>query len=286
MPMIRTGLAGLILLAGLASAQVRAAESFDNCTGFIETLPASITTQGTWCLAHDVSTAITSGAAISIGTNNVTLDCNDFKVGGLAAGIGTNAIGITSDRLNVTVRNCRVRGFRYGVLLTGDYALIENNRLDLNTEVGLVAQSEGAMIRGNSIMDTGGRAGAHAVALESDETSHVIDNTIAGVTPDPLANTSAFGIFTFADSSKDVTIEANRIHGLVPGGTGERIAIYADTGGKIVADNRIGLMGATSVDIGVACSAATVIKDNVVTGVGSGLAYELDCFDGGGNVAH
>jgi hypothetical protein len=42
--------------------------------------------QGVWCLRKDQSTANTSGSAITINTNNVTVDCNDFKIGELAAG--------------------------------------------------------------------------------------------------------------------------------------------------------------------------------------------------------
>src|SRR6185369_16529682 len=70
-----------------------AAESYDNCTGFITSLPAVVTTQGTWCLKQDLATAITSGNAITINTGNVTIDCNDFKLGGMSAGLATQAIG-------------------------------------------------------------------------------------------------------------------------------------------------------------------------------------------------
>jgi len=37
---------------------------------------------------------MTSGNAITIATNNVVLDLNSFKLGGLSAGLGTNANGI------------------------------------------------------------------------------------------------------------------------------------------------------------------------------------------------
>src|SRR4029079_7326065 len=97
-----------------------AAQSYDNCTGYITVLPAIISTQGTWCLKQDLATAITSGAAITINTNNVTIDCNNFKLGGLAAGLGTNAYGVfANNRFNATVRHCNVRGFYVGVFLAG-----------------------------------------------------------------------------------------------------------------------------------------------------------------------
>src|SRR4249920_3646904 len=84
----------LAILLVVAPAVSHAAESYDNCTGYIDALPAVIASQGTWCMRHDLTTSISSGNAISVLTNNVTIDCNDFKLGGLAAGAGTTAAGI------------------------------------------------------------------------------------------------------------------------------------------------------------------------------------------------
>ena len=65
-----------------------------------------------WCLRHDLSTSIVSGQAIDIQANNVAIDCNDFKIGGLAAGNGSMAVGIHAlTRQNATVRHCNIRGF-------------------------------------------------------------------------------------------------------------------------------------------------------------------------------
>ena len=66
----------LVLL--LATAGVCRGETFASCRGFIDSLPATITSGGTWCLDHDVATSMTSGAAIDIQSNNVTIDCNGF----------------------------------------------------------------------------------------------------------------------------------------------------------------------------------------------------------------
>src|SRR5687768_7170485 len=89
----------LLLSAAVSPPTARAAASYDNCTGFVTTLPATIATQGVWCLKQDLSTAITSGNAIAITANNVTLDCNGFKLGGLSAGPASTATGIGSSRL-------------------------------------------------------------------------------------------------------------------------------------------------------------------------------------------
>ena len=139
MPRSITSLLPLLLL-GLPCAwpnAVFAAESYDNCTGFIDTLPATISTQGTWCLRKDLGTAVTSGAAIAIATNNVTIDCNDFKLGGLAAGAGTLAYGIrAANRYNTTVRNCNIRGFFFGLQFWGGGHTVEDNRFDVDLDAG------------------------------------------------------------------------------------------------------------------------------------------------------
>src|SRR5262249_41325240 len=88
-----------------------------NCTA-ITSLPAVITAQGIYCCIDHLSTAITSGNAIDIQTNNVILDLNGFKLGGLAAGPGTQAVGIHAlDRQNLTIKNGTIRGFLRGIHL-------------------------------------------------------------------------------------------------------------------------------------------------------------------------
>ena len=108
----------LLALALFAARPADAAESYDNCNNTISSLPAVIATQGTWCFKGDLATAITSGSAITVNTNNVTIDCNNFKLGGLAAGLGTSTYGIfANNRFNISVRHCNVRGFYVGIFL-------------------------------------------------------------------------------------------------------------------------------------------------------------------------
>ena len=60
------------------------AETID-CTA-ITSPPYVIATQGVYCLTGNLSTSITTGSAIEIQANNVTLDLNGFKLGELVAG--------------------------------------------------------------------------------------------------------------------------------------------------------------------------------------------------------
>ena len=87
----------------------------------ILSIPVVITTQGIHCLKSDKVSSATSGNIIDIQANNVTIDMNGFKLGGLGAGTGTSAIGIfAQDQKNITIRNGSIRGFETGVLLDQD----------------------------------------------------------------------------------------------------------------------------------------------------------------------
>src|SRR5690606_3094851 len=147
-----------VLLAGLSAVPGKAnAETYATCTGFIDSLPATISTQGVWCLRKNLSTAITEGSAIVIATNNVTIDCNGFKVGGLAGGEYTLAMGIrATDRQNVTVRHCNVRGFYCGVQLSGAGHLVEDSRFDNSSYAGIYVRGDNNLVRRNRVYDTGG----------------------------------------------------------------------------------------------------------------------------------
>src|SRR2546425_8579548 len=97
--------ASLLVLLTLALTAAPAQAETVNCTA-ITALPAVITVQGIYCFTGDLSTAMSSGFAIDIQTNNVVLDLNGFKLGGLAAGTGTQALGIFAlNRQNLTIKN-------------------------------------------------------------------------------------------------------------------------------------------------------------------------------------
>ncbi|WP_460735231.1 right-handed parallel beta-helix repeat-containing protein [Lysobacter tyrosinilyticus] len=173
----------ILASASFAQSPARAARSFDHCTGFIDTLPTTISTPGTWCLRRDLATAITSGRAIVINSDNVTIDCNHFTIDGLAAGPDSRAGAIFSeDRRHITVRQCKVRGFGAGVdlsanfLSTGGGHLVEDNQFDLNIGYGLqVIGGEKSVVRSNILRDNGGQ-----IAMVMIGFIDIIDNTVIG----------------------------------------------------------------------------------------------------------
>jgi hypothetical protein len=160
----------LVLLALVLGATPARAETV-NCTP-VTALPAVITVQGIHCFTGDLTTAITSGNAIDIQTNNVVLDLNGFKLGGLAAGIGTLTRGIhASDRQNLTIKNGTIRGFLIGIALEDSGAsqghVVEDIRADQNTFTGIDVRGSGTIVRNNQVVATGGTTffGVNANAL-------------------------------------------------------------------------------------------------------------------------
>src|SRR5438552_7265629 len=139
---------GLVALAAIPSH----ADETTFCNFFITTLPYVISTQGHYCFDRNLSTAITTGNAITINSDFVLIDLNNFKLGGGSAGLGTTANGIAStNHSNITIRGGNIRGFRYGINITGTGAnhVIEDNVLDGNTQYGISALGVNVVARNN-----------------------------------------------------------------------------------------------------------------------------------------
>ena len=277
--------AALALLAGVAGAfspgSAQAAQSYDSCTGFIDSLPATVSQQGVWCLRKDLSTAISSGEAIRITNNNVTIDCNDFKVGGLAGGTSTNAIGIfsTAGRRNATIRNCNVRGFNTGIHLSGAGSghLVEDNLVDYSSEVGIQVDGEGSRAQRNRVFDTGGPKthsivgqGTLGTALGMRVAGDVLDNVVTNLVPTSDANImSTTGIMVIGNG---YDVRRNQVRGLTArGATGYARGIDSSSGrhtridgNHIVADlvggvqSGAGVRGPTNSE--AFCGSNTVLK--------------------------
>ena len=271
----------LALAALLAGNGATAAESYDNCTGYITSLPATISTQGTWCLKQDLSTAITSGQAIAVATNNVTIDCNDFKIGGLAAGAGTATSGIAATaKFNVTVRHCNIRGFFIGIYFSGGGGghAIEDNRFDGNTAYGMFVDGAGSVIRRNRLFDTGDSTGtADAYGIYLYDSGDIIDNTVSNVIARAGGNGTAYGIYT--EQNVSGRINGNGVGGITKDGTGFSYGIYNYFSQHIVMrDNDV--IGSTGT-VGLRCTDSNgSARQNVISSFTTAIE---SCTDSGGN---
>jgi len=270
-PRIAGSLVAIALLA--AALPAPAAESYDNCTGIVDSLPATIGTSGTWCLQGDLSTAMGTGAAVSVTANNVTLDCNGFKIGGLAAGPGSAATGVFANgRTNTVVRNCSIRGFQHGIdLFLGEGHVVEDNSLDGSTSIGIQISGDG-VIRRNIVRGTGGSTLTPSVnGIRTTHDVDIIDNSIIGVAAG--SGGGAYGILAYGNENG--SIRDNRIRGVVGEGlvvgisSAQMLINGVPTEGRItLANNQIIGPG----DWALFChNGSGVARDNVLSGFTAGI---------------
>ena len=274
---------GLGLVTALPLEDVRA-ETI-NCTA-ITSLPVTITVQGIYCLTADLGTSISSGNAITIATNNVTIDMNGHKLGGLAAGSGTTAIGIYAlNRTNISLKNGTVRGFSAGVSLDasvgnvsgGGGHLLENLRADFNFRTGLSVAGVGNIIRNNQVISTGGStvtSGSFGIQVYG-LGARVLNNDVIGTTSQ---TGSASGLWVYG--APGIVIENNRI-AETTSSSGEGFAVivgYSDA--AAISANRIGNSTKSSNTYGfdVYESDHVTLRDNSI----SNMAWGIDLPSGTG----
>jgi parallel beta-helix repeat protein len=266
-------------LLSVATVHTAAADTHD-CRQ-IQSVPVVLSAAGQYCLDHDVSTAMTSGAAVTIAANNVTIDCNEHKIGGLAAGAGSHANGIAaSNRLNTTIRHCSVRGFQGGISLDGaSGALVEDNRLDNNLFTGIfIGAGDNNLIRRNQVYATGGGATTPGYGIQA--SADVVDNIVSGVVPG-AADAYPTGISATGAGTR---ITGNRVRGLVAAGSGSAQGIAVVAPGIVVRGNTVAA-ATTTAGWGIHGHGATdtVCAHNVSVRFATATA---DCQDGGGNASH
>ena len=202
--------AAVFAAATLFPHAARAAASTDSCAGrIVSSLPATLSAQGTWCLASSLSTAIASGAAITVTTNNVALDCNGHRISGTAEAATTQAVGVVASGRNFTLRNCRFTGLAFGTQIVGDGAIVESNGFRLMTVAAIVVDGHQTTIRGNRIAGVHAPGGTQAQAgIAVAGTADVTDNTVHGVYASEAAP-GAYGIYI--EDGFGGTVHDNRI---------------------------------------------------------------------------
>ena len=276
-----------LAMAGSASA----AESYDSCTDFIDAVPAVITTEGTWCLRHDIGTAASNIHAIDIQNHNVTIDCNDFKLGNVAAGADTQSIGIYADAVsNITVRRCTIQGFQTGISI-GHFAaqsghLIENNRLLLNRVWGIVLDGDSIIIRRNTVTNTGGSTtGTYGVAISA--TADVTDNVVDGIfaASGVVAEFNSTGIW---ERGEGTLVQGNRVRNLTRKGSGAVYGITLNNTTGVAVRNNYLVQHNSTVGRGIFCEASGTgsdarVRDNIIRHYTIGVSL---CTDDGGNVVY
>lgn len=238
----------MLAFAGLACALLSSAAraEVEDCIE-IFVVPAVIIQQGVHCFKRDLNTSSTTGAAITVNVHNVTIELNGFKLGGLGAGPGTEAIGIYAlDRQNVTIRNGTIRGFAQNIFIdatslnsgsTGH--LVELIRSERASLAGIMAEGRNIVVRDNLVYDTGNSevtTVSSGIIVQLGSENSVTRNVVGTV----AQLTAARGIAV--NASPNSVVSGNEIR-------------------KIFANSAVGILATNS--------ALVVIKDNVLaTGLG------------------
>jgi len=147
-----------------------------------------ITSSGTYDLTENIyknMSAEPSAECIVIrnGTNDVTIDCHDYKIQDNATYVDINDIAITVDvhNDNILIKNCEIEDFNTSITTTaGNFTniTIRDNKL-LDTEVGItfgvsnITVYEDIIIHNNLINNT-----VNAIVTPNTNNSQYTDNTI------------------------------------------------------------------------------------------------------------
>jgi hypothetical protein len=279
-------------VAGMFAMSARANEppSGDGCTGYIESVPISISRPGVWCLSKDFSSrAVPGGAAIVIRADDVTLDCRGHRIEASLQARRYEVPGIVAlDRNNVVVRDCDIRKFWIGILVSGGRGhVVERNLVEDSAFMGIWMPARASEILQNRILDTGGDADSLISLGIGSGGAHIRDNTVEGLLSPggrrtAQASGSLVGIWPGAGS-----VSGNRVQQAQVEGTDQLYGILTFNGPQRLNVHDNDLIGPGRTGIGVECwtsdTPSTFVAGNRINGFG--IAVRSDCVQGQNQIA-
>ncbi|MFL9674283.1 hypothetical protein ACXUPC_30175 [Pseudomonas marginalis] len=154
-------------------------ETYDDAT-IIESIPYTISRPGNYRLDRSLNS---DRNGIEILASNVTIDLNQNTITGPTDGDNTGFGIFSFGQSNITIKNGRIRGFQYGVYLSGlsDLAthssmlegrdhLVEGMNIRFSTFRGIRVEGENSVISDNMVSDIGGDTttdNAYAMGIET-----------------------------------------------------------------------------------------------------------------------
>ena len=260
----------------------------------------TISSSGDYCFTEDIATNMSSGQAIVIAADDVTIDLNGYELDDTAGSLSQAIYSNGYD--NLTVRNGTIKGFASAVALIGASSsgrLLEDLVVTNNTSSAFRVDGANITVRNNSIFDITGGSGVETIQLNNADGASVINNYIAG----SLAPSShAYGIYL--SSGSNVIVKDNRIVDITSEG-GFAAPIYVSSTDDSVFENNYisGTSASTTTygfkeansssnnvytnnhvidaDYGFYCDSSTSwMRDNTTTGV---TTLRSTCTDKGNN---
>jgi len=207
------------------------AETF-NCTA-IDTLPATISSPGNYCLNKNFDqTYGVDSYALRLYGSDIVLDCNGHRIRTTNAANTQVGIYSTPNPSGVTIRNCTIDGFQTGIFLQGtDNTGATGNRIVNNIvlhsrQIGIYVIGSSNLIEGNQVSQNLGNVNGIATGIFMYSSDHqgggniIRDNVISDFKPQ-LGGQPTTGMEL--DNMQDVTVTGNTISGL-----------YAYTGSYVI----------------------------------------------------
>ncbi len=254
---------------------------------FVAVPPFASATSGTLTITTSTTLIENHVGNIVIAADNITLDCAHFSVIGPGAS-DTAGIGILLvSRTGVTVKNCNVAGFKFGVLLSGSsHNTFQSNNANSNFHDGIClgcailigapipASSSNRFIsntannnrRGVEVTSSsGGNTLMDNVANGNIDFGFIVSSTSNGnFLKDNTANNEPTGFAVF-DSTGNTLVD-NKGNADLPGGA----FFIAGGGTNTVTDNT-----ATNSNVGFQVSSSTgnIVANNFATGNFFGFAF-------------
>lgn len=206
-------LAAAVLLLGLTAA--RAAAQTTGCTE-ITAVPYTISSPGIYCLTANLSYASSSGAAITITTDGVTVDLNGHTLSGSAPSNSASGV-LATGSARLTVRNGTIKSFFAGVYVSGagsNAHVIERLRLWYNWHYGIYVYGAGSVVRDCEVHYTGASTlDPNAVGIQiGGAAAASIGNVVHTVTAGAGGVSRGIYAVTFSQS-----IVGNRVSGAMEG---------------------------------------------------------------------
>jgi hypothetical protein len=245
-----------LVLAFLAFQSSAFAADADKCTP-ISAVPFTISAAGSYCLTKDISTPSTTGVAISVTSDDVSIDLAGYTLGNLLAGTGTQAIGIQGIGLNnVTIQNGTVRGFYIGIQLAGASGrstsssghLVTNVRADLNRFIGIQVLGSGIVVSQTQILHTGGSTASgveFTVGLHiGGDGAQAVNNSVVDTIPPPSSNLVTGILINAQNNFTGAVAEFNRVSNVgAPSANAFGISGGAGAFQLLIVNNRVSNFG-------------------------------------------
>jgi parallel beta-helix repeat protein len=150
----------------------------------ISSVPYTISEPGLYYLTKNLAYSGTTGAAITVEANDVTIDLMGFALSGAGASSGTNYGIYMNGRRNVEIRNGTVRDFGYHGIgetaVAGKDHVVINIRAISNGWDGIRLNGYGNLVQGCTASENGAYAvgSAWGAGIGVGDGSSIIDNTV------------------------------------------------------------------------------------------------------------